>query len=244
MTTDQPTFYTKGFENKEELLSFLHKENNSYSKFILEKLERPLSTVNSPFHKHHIQPEHAGGTNDKWNFVILSFEEHAQAHKLLFECYKNSFDKGAYDMMKGNTAEGLEAIRKENHKRMKAKKVGFYNREVQAELAQRPKKQRQAYARNIYVLSALQKGFVLQSTKTNAEVVIQPGECKSLVEVIDKWLSHSEMLEKRSLWLACENKEKFTLYTGFTRMLTGHRDQKTKKAVYSVAGWRIKGLNV
>lgn len=244
MTTNPPTFYTKRFSNKEELLCFLFEENNSYSKFILEKLERPPLTSNSSVQKHHIQPEHSGGSNADWNFVSLSLQEHAQAHQLLFECYGSYFDKGAYDMMKGNTAEGLEAIRKENHKRMKQNKVSFYNREVQAELGRHPKKQRQAYARNTYVLSALQKGFILQSTKTNAEVVIQPGECKSLVQVIDQWLSHSEMHEKRSLWLACENKEKFTLYTGLTRMLTGHRDQKTNKAVYSVAGWRIKGLNV
>lgn len=94
------------------------------------------------------------------------------------------------------------------------------------------------------MLSALQRGFILQSTKTNAEVEILPGEYQSIVQVIDLWLSHSEMVEKRQQWDACENKEKFPLSTGLTRMLTGHRDQKTKKAVYSVAGWRIRGLNL
>lgn len=50
------------------------------------------------------------------------------------------------------------------------------------------------------------------------------------------------MHERRLQWLACKTKEKYTLYTGLTRMLTGHRDKKTNKAVFSVAGWRIEGL--
>lgn len=50
------------------------------------------------------------------------------------------------------------------------------------------------------------------------------------------------MDEKRLLWVVCKNPETFTLYTGLTRMLTGHRDKKTNKAVFSVAGWRIEGL--
>ena len=36
-------------------------------------------------HWHHIIPKHMGGTNDKSNLVQLSIEEHAEAHKKLFE---------------------------------------------------------------------------------------------------------------------------------------------------------------
>jgi hypothetical protein len=38
-------------------------------------------------HKHHIIPKHAGGTDDPSNLVLLTVEEHAEAHKKLWlEC--------------------------------------------------------------------------------------------------------------------------------------------------------------
>lgn len=36
-------------------------------------------------HKHHIIPKHAGGTDDPSNLVELSVEEHAEAHRILYE---------------------------------------------------------------------------------------------------------------------------------------------------------------
>ena len=38
-------------------------------------------------HKHHIMPKHAGGTDDPSNLVVLSIEEHADAHRQLFEVH-------------------------------------------------------------------------------------------------------------------------------------------------------------
>ena len=38
-------------------------------------------------HKHHIIPKHMGGTNDPSNLIELTVEEHAEAHKLLWEQY-------------------------------------------------------------------------------------------------------------------------------------------------------------
>lgn len=37
------------------------------------------------YHKHHIIPRHAGGTDDSNNLVLLTVEEHAEAHRLLYE---------------------------------------------------------------------------------------------------------------------------------------------------------------
>lgn len=125
MTSHLPTFYTQRFNDKEELLCFLQRENNSYSTFILEKWQNPPLTPNGSFHKHHIQPRHAGGPDVSWNMVSLSYNDHAQAHQLLFECYGNLYDKGAYDMMKGNSLAGMALIRKENQKKMKQNQVGF-----------------------------------------------------------------------------------------------------------------------
>jgi hypothetical protein len=37
------------------------------------------------YHKHHILPRHAGGTDDPTNLIKLTIEEHAEAHRILYE---------------------------------------------------------------------------------------------------------------------------------------------------------------
>jgi hypothetical protein len=50
----------------------------------------------SIYHKHHIVPKHAGGTDEPSNIVELTVEEHAQAHKELWEKYGRWQDKVAW----------------------------------------------------------------------------------------------------------------------------------------------------
>ena len=52
-------------------------------------------------HKHHIIPKHMGGTNDLSNLVELTVEEHAEAHKLLWEQYKRYQDYYAWQGLAG-----------------------------------------------------------------------------------------------------------------------------------------------
>ena len=47
-------------------------------------------------HKHHIIPKHAGGTDDPSNIVELTVEEHAEAHRLLYEEHGKIQDKLAW----------------------------------------------------------------------------------------------------------------------------------------------------
>ena len=47
-------------------------------------------------HIHHIIPKHMGGTDDPNNLVELTVEEHAEAHRLLYEQYGNIQDKIAW----------------------------------------------------------------------------------------------------------------------------------------------------
>ena len=47
-------------------------------------------------HNHHIIPRHMGGTDDKSNLILLSIEEHAQAHKDLYEEHGKRQDYVAY----------------------------------------------------------------------------------------------------------------------------------------------------
>lgn len=53
------------------------------------------------YHKHHIIPRHAGGTDDPFNLVKLTIEEHADAHKKLFEEHGRWQDKAAYEGLTG-----------------------------------------------------------------------------------------------------------------------------------------------
>jgi hypothetical protein len=47
-------------------------------------------------HKHHIIPRHAGGTDDPSNLIELTIEEHAEAHRILYEKYGRDEDRWAW----------------------------------------------------------------------------------------------------------------------------------------------------
>lgn len=48
------------------------------------------------YHFHHIIPRHMGGTDDPDNLIKLTIEEHAEAHKLLYEKYGRDEDRLAW----------------------------------------------------------------------------------------------------------------------------------------------------
>lgn len=48
------------------------------------------------YHMHHIVPRHAGGTDDPSNLVRLTVEEHAEAHRKLYEQYGREQDRIAW----------------------------------------------------------------------------------------------------------------------------------------------------
>ena len=52
-------------------------------------------------HWHHIIPKHAGGTNDLSNLVLLTIEEHAEAHRVLYETYGRWQDRVAWLSLSG-----------------------------------------------------------------------------------------------------------------------------------------------
>ena len=64
----------------------------------------------------------------------LSIKDHAEAHRLLYECYQNAFDLCAFYMMTGQTDEALIARRAQNQANMKENQVGFFNSDLQREL--------------------------------------------------------------------------------------------------------------
>ena len=50
----------------------------------------------SIYHTHHIIPKHMGGTDEPSNLVKLTVEEHAEAHRKLYEEYGNEWDRIAW----------------------------------------------------------------------------------------------------------------------------------------------------
>lgn len=86
-------------------------------------------------HKHHIIPKHMGGTDDESNLIELTVEEHAQAHKFLYELHGKKEDLCAYYMLSGrNQDPGFVRMRaslggKASQEKRKSLglKVGFAN---------------------------------------------------------------------------------------------------------------------
>lgn len=52
-------------------------------------------------HTHHIIPRHAGGTDEPSNLINLTIEEHAEAHRLLYEQYNRQEDYLAWKGLAG-----------------------------------------------------------------------------------------------------------------------------------------------
>ena len=66
--------------------------------------------------------------------------------------------------------EAFAAMRTQIQFDMKKRKVGFYNSALQKELGSR-KKNRKPKARKIYVMAALQRGFVLENIQTKEKII-------------------------------------------------------------------------
>ena len=62
------------------------------------------------YHKHHIIPKHAGGTDDPSNLILLTIEEHAEAHRKLYEEHGRWQDRCAWLFLSKQISIG-EAIK-------------------------------------------------------------------------------------------------------------------------------------
>jgi hypothetical protein len=59
------------------------------------------NSMEKVLHKHHIIPKHAGGTDNSSNLVYLTVEEHAEAHRLLYEQHNRQEDYLAWKGLAG-----------------------------------------------------------------------------------------------------------------------------------------------
>jgi hypothetical protein len=105
------------------------------------------------YHMHHIVPKHMGGSDDPSNLIKLTVEEHAEAHRKLYEDHGNKYDYIAYMALskqigfeeatymkllgpKNWTKEGKEKLRKLAKQRT-GKKNGFYGKKHTEETNQK-----------------------------------------------------------------------------------------------------------
>lgn len=95
------------------------------------------------YHTHHIVPRHAGGTDDPSNLIKLTIEEHAEAHRVLYEQYGRWQDLYAWKTLDGQwqAGEGYQATLSENardtHKKCKENRTGIYSKEHQSKAGKR-----------------------------------------------------------------------------------------------------------
>lgn len=89
---------------------------------------------------HHIYPKHEGGEDRDSNTVICRISDHIEAHKIRFKTYNNYYDQAAYLFMSSQDKQGRQARSRAIVEKNKKNGTGFFSRETQIELANRPKK--------------------------------------------------------------------------------------------------------
>lgn len=103
-------------------------------------------------HTHHIVPRHMGGDDSPDNLVELSVEDHAQAHRILYETHGLKADLMAWLMLSGKTTEG-ELVRielaKEGHKKFRESGVAYKNAQKKTADALRGRKLSVQHAESI-----------------------------------------------------------------------------------------------
>lgn len=73
----------ESISNRAQLIQYLLKQQNCYATFILERLDRNPDTLKpAKIQNHHIIPKYRGGSDEKWNFITLTVEEHGSRASL------------------------------------------------------------------------------------------------------------------------------------------------------------------
>jgi hypothetical protein len=129
-------------------------------------------------HRHHIIPKHAGGTDEEENLVLLTIEEHAEAHRLLFEEYGRPEDYLAWKGLAGcvgkddiiimrNALRDLSKPRPNQSKAMKGRKKSEAHKKAIAK-AHKGKPKSEAHKKSLS-LSATGRKMSAESIKKNAD---------------------------------------------------------------------------
>ena len=113
-------------------------------------------------HKHHIIPKHMGGTDEPENLIELTIEEHAEAHRILYEKYGKIEDFWAWKGLSGQIGkdELLTEICKNNGKKVYDNKLGIFSMSKEERLP-----------------------FIIKGGKTSGKRNAESGHCKDIAHL-------------------------------------------------------------
>jgi hypothetical protein len=117
-------------------------------------------------HKHHIIPKHMGGSDDPENLIELTTEEHAEAHRILYEQYGRWQDYYAWKGLSGQI--GREEIIKQIHIN-NGKNMGKYVYENKLGIFSMTKEERLPY--------------LIRGGKTSGNQNAESGHCKNIAHL-------------------------------------------------------------
>jgi len=217
---------TKLFQIKTEnqLEIFLLNEQNCYTDFINKHKE--LNKQNCLYikkqqvimEKHHIIPKYANGSNESWNLIILSKDDHQKAHELLYIVYKNPEDLLAIRFRQKNS-KAYELRIKLSHRTQRLNKTGFFNSQLQSENGKKSGK-----IQTLNRIKGHQKRLVLEwkkiltiktcwvYKKTNFKLIIKANECSLPKDVANKLLTYQPFAN-------CFHVQFTTLTSALTKMV-------------------------
>jgi hypothetical protein len=123
-------------------------------------------------HIHHIIPQYLGGTDEPSNLIELTVEDHAEAHRKLYELHGNWQDYCAWQALSGRIGKRVErqradgTLEKANQKRSRAMK----GKKKTPEAIDNWKKSRKGYKHSPETIAKIKEKRALQK---NVRGVIQ-----------------------------------------------------------------------
>ena len=138
-------------------------------------------------HTHHIIPKHMGGSDDPSNLVELTIEEHAEAHRLLYEKFGHWKDKVAWQGLLGLIPH--EAIMEEMYKARRGKGNHMYRKPCYYKMTEEEKQQ---WKDNI---SKSMKGRIFSNETKEKMRVAQLGKRKG----VEPWNKGKTGVQSKSL---------------------------------------------
>lgn len=132
-----------GVNDRTFLIEKLREQHTEYANACLFYLGRELESAEDMVESHHVIPRFEGGPDDEWNLISLSHEEHMDLHFLRYQSYQKPEDLLALRFRKKMTPELIAAQAEQmraHHEKMKQQKKGFYDPNLQQELAKRPRR--------------------------------------------------------------------------------------------------------
>ena len=118
-------------------------------------------------HKHHVVPRHAGGTDDPSNLIELTPEEHAEAHRILYEEYGRWQDKLAWKGLSGQIDK--DAIMLEIWKAREGKGNPFYGMKHTDETKRKISEKCKGHTRGTGILKSEEHKQAMRKPKSTSD---------------------------------------------------------------------------